>query len=384
MIYLDNGATTFPKPFSVIEAVNRSLRDFSANPGRSGHKLAMRASGEIYKCRKNAADFFNLQGAENVIFTPNCTLALNTVIKGLLKEGDHAVVSCCEHNSVMRPLQKLGSSGVTYTCAEIYANDPDSTVNSFRNAIKKNTSLAVINHCSNVFGFKLPVGRITALCHQYGIPVCIDAAQSAGVMPIDMAQLGADFLAAPGHKGLYGPLGTGLLLINNPSVLPDSLIEGGTGSNSSDLRQPQTLPDFFESGTQNLNGICGLNKGIDFVRSKKPENILRHEMRLTALLYDMLKENKRVILYTDRPSPEHFAPILSFNVKNAGSEEIARILDVKYGIAVRAGLHCAPAAHEFMNTAAEGTVRVCPSVFTKSSDILIAARAINEISLSCG
>ena len=316
-----------------------------------------------------------------LIFTLNCTMGLNTVIKGVLKEGDHVVVSCCEHNAVMRPIQKLSKKGVTYTCAKIYENDADATVDSFRNAINAKTALVVCTHCSNVFGFRLPVSRITALCHQYGIPVCIDAAQSAGVVDIDISDINADYMVMPGHKGLYGPLGTGMLLINSPIKMPDSLIEGGTGSSSADLNQPQTLPDLFESGTQNLSGICGLNRGIDFVRRKKPQNIYKHEIQLVQMLYDRLSENKNIVLYTSRPTQEFFAPILSFNVKDTGSEETARILDEKYSIAVRAGLHCAPLAHDFMNTKDTGTVRVCPSVFTTKNDIMYTARAINEIAV---
>ena len=380
MIYLDNGATTFPKPQVVVDAVNNSLKNYSANPGRSGHKLALKASSEIYNCRKSVAELFNIKAEENVVFTLNCTMALNTIIKGMLKSGDHVVVSCMEHNSVMRPLQKLSKMGVTYTCATVYPYDNDRTVDSFRKSLRPNTALVICIHCSNVFGFKLPVSRITALCHQYNIPVCIDLAQSAGVVPIDTQFIGADFYAIAGHKGLYAPLGTGILLINTDGRFPESLMEGGTGSNSLELEQPTAMPDLYESGTPNLNGIVGLRSGVNFVKNKGIDNIYDHEMGLIASFYDMIKDTKNVVLYTERPCKEFFAPILSFNIKDISSEEIATILNQKYNIAVRAGLHCSPFAHDFMGTKDIGTVRVCPSIFTTKRDMVYTANAIQEIS----
>lgn len=368
MIYLDNGATTFPKPASVTRAVNKALCEFGANPGRGGHRLAIRASEEIYKCRSAIADYYNVQDTENVIFTNNCTTALNTVIKGILKPNGHAVISCLEHNAVVRPLEKLKNIGVSYTKAQIFPGDDDKTMDSFRNAINDNTSLVICTHASNVFGFKLPVERITALCHQYNIPVCVDAAQTAGLLPLDLKDSKIDYLCAPGHKSLYGPMGTGFLIINTDKI-PDSLTEGGTGTNSQMTEQPQLLPDKFESGTPNLPGIAGLRAGIEFVNRRTSKNILSHEMRLLQRLYKELKKNKNIILYTDFPDEKHFVPLLSFNVKGRESEEVSACLNKNYGIATRSGLHCCPLAHKFMGTSDIGTVRVVPSVFTADGDI---------------
>ena len=379
MIYLDNCATTFPKPGIVLSAVEKANRYYAANPGRSGHKLSLKASNEVYNCRENLRDFFNAKSAENVIFTLNCTTALNIVIKGILEEGDHVIVSSLEHNSVMRPVKELEKIGVTYTAAEVFPFDNDATVDSFRKAIKSNTRLAVITHASNVFGIKLPIERICALLHQYGILVCVDAAQTAGVFPIDVQSSSIDFLCVAGHKGLYGTMGTGALIINcDEPVKP--LISGGTGSSSAELLQPEILPDKFESGTANVSGIAALNAGVNFVRKKGIENIYTHEMSLITNLYNALKRNSRVILYTDKPQEGFFAPVLSFNLEGINSENTAQLLNEKYDIAVRAGLHCAPLAHSSMNTIDTGTVRVCPSVFTAQKQIDTLIFAINEIS----
>ena len=248
MIYFDNGATTFPKPRSVINAVTGTMLRNGANPGRSGHKMSVRASEIMYNCRQNAAKLFDLENPENVIFTLNCTQALNTVIKGTLKKGDHAVISSLEHNAVLRPIEAMKERGVSYSVAEVVEGDDDKTLDNFRHALRENTKLVVCTHASNVFGIRLPVERIGALCRIYKIPFCLDAAQSAGVLPISLKNSCIDYLCTAGHKGLYGPMGTGLLLINTEKT-PDSLFQGGTGSFSSDRKQPDTLPDKFESGT---------------------------------------------------------------------------------------------------------------------------------------
>lgn len=368
MIYLDNGATTFPKPRCVTSAINKALAEFGANPGRGGHRLAIRASEEIYNCRQTVADYYNIEDTERVIFTNNCTTALNTVIKGILKPGDHAVISCLEHNAVVRPLEKLKEKEISYTKAEIFPGDDDRTLDSFRKSINNDTKLVICTHASNVFGFKMPIERITALCHQYEIPVCVDVAQTAGIFPLDLSKDKIDYVCAAGHKGLYGPMGTGFLIINTDNI-PDSLIEGGTGTNSLMKQQPQLLPDKFESGTPNLPGIAGLRAGIEFVKRRGSKNILEHEMKLIRKLYRSLKQNKNVILYTDIPDKEHFAPVLSFNLKSCESEKVSAYLNKNFGIATRSGLHCCPLAHEFMNTSNIGTVRVVPSVFTTDAQI---------------
>ncbi len=377
MIYLDNSATSYPKPVSVINSVNESLKYYSANPGRSGHKLSMKCAQKVFECRNAACRLFNLDNESKVIFTSGCTHSLNIVIKGVLKPGDHCVISCLEHNSVLRPLEKLKAHNVTYSIATVYPGDNDKTVDSFRNSINERTKLIVCTHASNVFGIKLPVERICALSHEYGVLFCLDAAQSAGVVNINLQENPYDFVCCAGHKGLYGPMGVGMLLINT-DVLPDTLIEGGTGSESQNMNQPLFTPDRYESGTLNISGICGLKKGIDFVQAKGVDNIYLKEMKLIRNLYNLLSKNKRVKLYTDFPDINNFVPVLSFSVNNADSETVASYLDSRYFIATRAGLHCSPLAHKFMNTIHQGTVRVSPSVFTTNYDIKVLVNAINN------
>lgn len=367
MIYLDNAATTYPKPASVQSAMVHAMQYYGANPGRAGHSMSMAAAEEIYRCRKAAADFFHAPGPECIAFTLNCTHAVNYILKGLLKPGDHVVTSCLEHNAVMRPLQKLSLQGITFTKATVYPNDNDATVASFRQSINEKTRLIICTHASNVWGIRLPVERIAALAHEYGIPIALDCAQSAGVLPINMEEYQYDYLCIAAHKGLYGPMGTGMLITPHGTEL-DTVIEGGTGTNSVSLFQPDTMPDRMESGTQNMPGIAGLRAGIEFVSKRTPEKIFHHEMELVRHLYQRLSDIKGVHLYTPEPTERYFAPVFSFNVNDVPSEVIAQKLN-QSGIAVRAGLHCAPSAHEFMGTVEQGTVRVCPSAFSNMNEM---------------
>ncbi len=378
MIYLDNGATTFPKPQSVINSVNLALRNYGANPGRGGHKLAIKASEKVYETRKSLAEFFKISDPSNVIFTHNCTEALNFVIKGLVKSGDHIVISSLEHNAVSRPVEKLKSRNVSYTVAEVIEGDNEQTLSNFRNAIRENTKLLVCTYASNVFGIKVPVERICAMCHQYGILTCVDAAQASGIIPIDLSDSSIDYLCVAGHKGLYAPMGTGALIINCETI-PDSLVEGGTGSNSQNLVQPEILPDKFESGTPNFSGIIGLKSGIDFVNRRGLLNIYHHEINLIKHAYNSLKSMKNVKLYTDEPNMNYYAPVLSFNIEGKDSETVSDILSTRYNIATRAGLHCAPLAHKSLGTFDIGTVRVVPSVFTTNNDINSLINAVYRI-----
>ncbi len=377
MIYLDNSATTFPKPQIVRRAMNEAVSQYGANPGRSGHNMAIRASEEMYRCRSLAAGFFGAESPDNVVFTLNCTHAVNIVLKGLLHKGDHVVISDMEHNAVVRPLHALKERGVSYTIAKVSVGDPEKTLASFRNALRDNTKLVVCTHVSNVWGIRLPIERITAMCHQYGIEVLVDASQSAGVLPINIGEVGIDYLCTAGHKGLYSPMGAGLLITSKGEVL-HTFIEGGTGSNSAIFEQPGIMPDRFESGTQNLPAIAGLRAGIEFVTSVTPEKIHLHEIMLLDNLYDRIHDNKNVILYTPRPGIRNSGGVLSFNIKDTDSETAAEYLNTRYGIAVRAGLHCAPLAHKHFGTEEQGTVRVSPSYFTSIRDITILSQAINS------
>lgn len=379
MIYLDNSATTYPKPMAVREAVSRAMREFGANPGRSGYAMSMRTTMAVYECRRAAAELFGASGPECVVFQPSCTYALNLVIKGSLKSGDHVVVSDMEHNAVMRPLAELSKRGVTYTAAKTVPASSDETLENFRQAITPNTRLVVCTQASNVFGVRVPVERIAALCHQYGAKICVDCAQSAGIVPINIERSGIDYLCCAGHKGLYGPMGTGMLILRNPGDRLATLAEGGTGTQSRSLLQPDDPPERYESGTLNVPGIIGLRAGIEFVKKKKPESIWKAEMQKIAMVYDELSKIDGVQLYTEPPTMPWYVPVLSFNVRGVPCEAVGERLAVR-GIAVRCGLHCAPAAHDKFNTES-GTVRVSPSVFTRTDEVEQLANAVRTIAL---
>lgn len=375
MIYLDNGATSFPKPLSVRQNVDISLKKFSANPGRSGHSLSLRAAKEIFECRKRLKKLFNVNSEEEIIFTENCTMALNTVIFGLLSEGDHVLISSMEHNSVTRPLESLKDKGVTYSTFD-YSYDDNETVDNVRNLIKPETKLVICTHASNVFGFRFPIERICALCHAYGILFCVDSAQSAGVFDIDVGTNQYDFVCMSGHKSLYGPMGTGVLILNNRNLKP--LLYGGTGTESVKKSQPEGLPEKFESGTQNMNGISGLKAGVDFVKNRGIKNIYNHEYKLAKRLFNGLANNRKVITYNKSFDYGKVAPVVSFNIDGVYSEDLVAKLN-KYGIMTRGGLHCSPLAHTTMNTIENGTVRVVPGAFNTINDINYLLNVIRKL-----
>ena len=375
MIYLDNGATSFPKPLSVRQNVDISLKKFSANPGRSGHSLSLRAAKEIFECRKRLKELFNVNSEEEIIFTENCTMALNTVIFGLLNEGDHVLISSMEHNSVTRPLESLKDKGVTYSIFD-YSYDNNETVDNVRNLIKPETKLVICTHVSNVFGFRFPIERICALCHAYGILFCVDSAQSAGVFDIDVGTNQYDFVCMSGHKSLYGPMGTGVLILNNRNLKP--LLYGGTGTESVKKSQPEGLPEKFESGTQNMNGISGLKAGVDFVKNRGIKNIYNHEYKLAKRLFNGLANNRKVITYNKSFDYGKVAPVVSFNIDGVYSEDLVAKLN-KYGIMTRGGLHCSPLAHTTMNTIENGTVRVVPGAFNTINDINYLLNVIRKL-----
>lgn len=363
MIYLDNAATTGRKPQSVIQAVNNALREYSANPGRSGHKPSQKAAMLVYRAREKVADFFGAPGPETVAFTANCTHSLNCVIKGVLKAGDHAVVSSLEHNAVMRPLYK---TGVEYSTAKVSLNDDRQTLEEFRHALRPNTRLVVCTGASNVLGKMLPISEIGALCRSRGILFAVDAAQTAGVVEIDMQAQNIDYLCIAPHKGLYAPMGIGVLIAAKP--IENTVIEGGTGTNSVNFAQPDTLPEQIESGTVNLPGIAGISAGIDYINQIGIKKIHSYEMKLITSLYDRLTRLPNIVLYAPRPTESGFVPVLSFNLADVPSSVLAAYLD-ENGIAVRAGLHCAPAAHRQMKTIETGAVRVCVGVFNTQQEI---------------
>ena len=375
-VYFDNAATTWPKPASVREAVQKALTVYGANPGRSGYAMSIAASEAVYHCREAAASFFHMQNPGNVIFVQNCTLAMNMVLKGILRNGGRVIVSDLEHNAVMRPLHALSPGLPIYDVAQVTPGDTEATVSAFKHCIRPDTKAIVCLHASNVFGVRLPIRELGALAHRYGLLFVVDGAQSAGVLPIDMQQDQIDFLCVPGHKGLYGPMGIGMLLCNNDVLLP-SFIEGGTGSQSLELTQPDELPDHLESGTLNTPGICGLKAGIAFVQNRGITEIAQRETALMARAYRQLERWKGIQLYTPCPDIVNSTPVLAINIVGRTSEDTARSLS-RRGIAVRAGLQCAPCAHRHFGTLDTGVVRLSPSAFTTAQDIDYLCRAIRH------
>lgn len=360
MIYLDNGATTYPKPKLVVDKALLSLKKYSFNSGRGGYKESLAAAEQIFNVRTKIGNMFSFE-PENVSFTSNCTSALNMAIKGSVKQGDHVIISSLEHNSVRRCVDALASENyITYDIAK-YSFDDDETLENFRKLIKPNTSLIVCMHASNVFGVVFPIERIGKLAKENGIRFIVDAAQSAGVLPINSKKQNIDILCAPGHKGLYGPMGTGFMAVGD-NIKLKTIIEGGTGSSSLSLKQPDFTPDRFESGTLNNVGIIALGSGVDFINKKGIENIYNHELKLANYIYDELSKMDDITLYTPKLVRNKNCPIISFNVKNYSSEKVALYL-AKNDVAVRAGYHCSPLAHKHFGTLESGTVRICPSVF---------------------
>lgn len=364
LIYLDNAATTGRKPENVKNAVLNAIKNYSANPGRSGHAVSQKTATAVYSVREKIADAYSCD-SENVVFTANCTQALNMVVKGVLSKGDHIIISSYEHNASARPVYKMFSDGIVeYDIASVIVGDSEATLRSFKNLIKNNTKLIVCTHASNVTGEIMPINEIAALCKEKGILFCVDAAQTAGVIPIDTKNI--DFLCIAPHKGLYAITGTGVLIAK--SEIKYTILEGGTGSFSKSLQQPLIMPEMLESGTVNVPGIFSIGAGIDFIKNQGRENVYVHELKLVQNLYKKLSNINDVSLYTDYPEYKKFVPVLSFNIKGYNSMEIADFLSKK-GIAVRAGLHCSPLAHKTIGTIDIGTVRVCPSIFNNFAEI---------------
>ena len=343
MIYLDNGATSFHKPPGVYRAVERALRS-CANPGRGGYEAAMEAARQVYRCREEAGALLQCH-PEQVVLTTSCTHGLNIAIRSLVKPGQKVVVSGFEHNAVTRPLHALGAQ-VAVAGRKLF--DWEDTIAEFRSALDRGAAAAVFTHVSNVFGYILPIEEMAKLCREREIPFVIDAAQSAGVLPVQFEKLGADFVAMPGHKGLLGPQGTGLLLCKGQAA---PLLCGGTGSESVRQEMPDFLPDRLEAGTLNVPGYAGLAEGIRYVREVGEKEIFRREReQLENCVRGLRKIGMRVF------AGEHQAGTVSF-CPGQDCEEAAKLL-ARQGIAVRAGLHCAPLAHESAGTLETGTVRI--------------------------
>jgi len=367
MIYLDSAATSFRKPASVEKSMVRALRTMSS-PGRGAYTLAMRASDTVYECRELIGELFNFKYTERIAFTFNATHALNIAIASLARQGEKAVISGYEHNSVTRALM---ASGMDIAVAAAPLFDSKAVLDSFRENLK-GAKLAVCNHVSNVFGFIQPVYEIAELCRENGIPLIVDASQSAGAVPLDAVKLGADFIAMPGHKGLMGPQGTGVLLCG---AEPKPIIYGGTGSDSLSQTMPSYLPDMLEAGTHNIPGIAGLSEGVRYVLKHSTEKIGLQEQYMCRLMQKRLKNIEELELFSGDKSNQ--AGVLSLRQRDKGTEKLCEGIG-KRGIAARCGLHCAPLAHKTAGTIDTGTLRLSYSPFISEREVNMAAEIIES------
>ena len=356
MIYLDSAATTFQKPPSVTAAMQDALLTMSS-PGRGGYPAAMKAAETAFQCRSELAELFGVGNPERVVFTSSATHGLNIAIKSLVPPGGKAVVSGYEHNAVTRPLTALGAE---VSAAEAPLFRQSEVAAAFDRLIVPGTDAVICNHISNVFGFILPIEDIAAVCRRRKVPLIVDASQSAGVLPLDMTALGAAFIAMPGHKGLYGPQGTGVLLCGE-SVPVRTLLEGGTGSLSIHQEMPDFLPDRLEAGTHNMPGIAGLLEGVRYVKQRGMDAICLRERQLTLLLAEGLRTIPNLRVYA-MPGLHQQAGVLSVVPEEKDVEVLGEEL-AERGIAVRAGIHCAPFAHRTAGTLETGTVRLSVSDF---------------------
>lgn len=378
MIYLDNAATSFPKPVAVIDEVKACLERYCGNPGRGGHPLSMAAADKIYECREELSDFFDATDASHVIFTQNATAALNLAIKGLAKKGGHIITSNLEHNSVRRPLEALAKSGkCSFDVIEIYKNGKllgkHGICAAIASKIRPNTTAVVITACPNVCSLPLPLSEIGALCRHRGILFIVDGAQAAGHFPIRIKQMQIDALAVPGHKGLLGPQGSGALILGD-GVFPEVLFEGGSGSASFDADMPDEIPERYEAGTLSTPAIAGLTEGIREVKKTGLDKIEKKEKALFAYARDSLRLIRGVRIYL----PEQAGSVLSFNVGEIPSDRIASSLGER-GICVRGGYHCNPWAHTALGSEKNGSVRISFSVYNTFSDIDALVFALSEI-----
>lgn len=371
MIYLDNAATSWPKPACTIQAMVRTLETCGANPGRAGHALSVHAGRIVQRCREELTDMLGEKDATRVVFAANATDALNMAIHGVIRTGDHVITTLLEHNSVLRPLSGLSRAGIITLSlvppdaqGKIQAKDIEA-------AITPRTRLVAMTHMSNVLGVVQDAASVGAVCRRRGVLLLLDCAQTAGHVPLEPEKWGCSMLAMPGHKGMLGPHGTGALWVSSGLRLTP-LRQGGTGSASESMFQPQMMPDSMESGTLNLPGIAGLMAGMRHALAHREEGY-RHIVFLCDLLREMLLNLPGVRVYT----PEG-ASLVSFNLEGVGSQEAASVLDA-HGVAVRGGLHCAPGVHRFLGTLQGGAVRVSPGMMSTKEDVMKLAHAVSRM-----
>lgn len=376
-IYLDNSATSWPKPPSVVDAISNYLNNYGGSPGRSGHHFTLKAATEVFETRELLASLFNAPSSDRVIFTANATQAINTTLFGLLKHGDHVIISHMEHNSVVRPLRNLEQNGtIELTIVDC---DEEGFINleTLNNSFKSNTKLVVTIHGSNVTGTIQPIRQIGEICKSKDVLYMVDAAQSAGILPIDIQKDNIDILAFTGHKELYGPSGIGGLCIKNDLQIK-SLLHGGTGSKSESETHPIFYPDRLEAGTLNTVGIVGLKAGIQYILDHGMNNILEKQVKLTESFLSGIRDLDGVIIYGPNKNKEKL-PIVSLNILDKMPSDVAFILDNDFGIMTRAGLHCSPLAHKTIGTFPHGTVRFSMGSFTTQEEIEYTIDKIKQL-----
>lgn len=379
-MYLDNAATSFPKPECVYHTLDAFMRNSAANPGRSGHRMAVAADQAIAGARQRLARLLNAPDPRRIVWTANCTGALNLALKGFLCPGDHVVTTQLEHNAVARPLHALEGQGVVVSRVPCLGGRFD--VAALLAEIRPETRLVALSHASNVTGAVLPVAEVAAECRKRGVRVLVDAAQTAGVLPIDVREWEVDFVAMPGHKSLFGPPGTGALYLREGMELA-TLQEGGTGSHSELDEQPDTLPDRFEAGTLNSAGIAALGAALGWILETGPERIREREEALVAQLWNGLREIDGVTLYGPPPGADRVS-VISFNLAGWEPTDAATVLDESFDLQCRPGLHCSPWAHRSLGTFPGGTVRFSPGYFNPPEEIEAAVDAVRQLAAASG
>jgi cysteine desulfurase family protein len=378
VIYLDNAATTFPKPPKVTEEISRCLMEYCANPGRGGHEMSITSGRAVMEARETIANFFNIQDLLQLCFTKNATEGLNIAIQGILETGDHVITTCMEHNSVFRPLKSMEKERQVEITV-IRGNEfGELDTAEILKSIRKNTKMIVCTLSSNVNGIVNPIQEIGKIARDHGILFLLDGSQGAGSIPIDVPAMNIDMLAFPGHKGLLGPQGTGGLYVREGLKI-SSILYGGTGSHSENPYQPEDMPDLMESGTLNTPGIVGLRWGIEYINSVGIQNIHGHKYKLVKRLHEGLAELPGIRFYS-KNSPDNNSGIVALNFEGIASTELSYCLDKTYQIETRAGLHCAPLAHEALGTIKSGVARFSVGCFNTEEEIDFTIKALTEIS----
>ena len=381
LIYLNNAATTKAKPAEVFEAVCKFIKENNVSPGRGADRESLDADKILTDCRATLSKLFNAKDPKRIVFTLNCSDALNMALKGTLKPGDHVLISSIEHNSIVRPLRFLESSGVEIEIVRVNTKDYSVSPDDLRKSIKKNTKMIAVLHASNVIGSIQPIEEIGGIAKEKGLLFLVDAAQTAGIYDIDVQKMNIDFLAFAGHKGLMGPMGTGGLYVGDRGQGIEPLRHGGTGTISESETQPDSLPDRFETGTPNTPGIAGLLASTTFILKEGTEKIQKHAKLLTSKLLDGLSRIKNVQIYGPN-NPEKQASVVSFNINGTEPSVVGSRMEKEFGIIVRTGLHCSPLCHKTIGTFPKGTVRISTGYYNTEKDIKAVIEAVENIARS--